>query len=62
MTNRQRAMLAKLRRLEINVDRALDKLAESIAKNQGLMKEDVKRTLKQMQEDIERRHSQRHLH
>jgi spore coat protein CotH len=52
----------KLRRLEIEADRALDRLAELIAENQGLSKDEVKRNIKQMREDIERRHSQRHLH
>jgi hypothetical protein len=59
MNRQQRARLAKL---AIIVDRALDELAEHIAEKQGLVKAEVKENIKQMSEDIERRHRQRHLH
>jgi hypothetical protein len=59
MNRQQRARLAKL---AITVDRALDELAEYIADSKGLVKAEVKANIKQMSEDIERRHRQRHLH
>jgi thioredoxin-like negative regulator of GroEL len=58
----QRSLLAKHRRAKINVERAFDRLAEHVAETQGLVKEDVKRNLKQMHEDIKRRFSQPYLH
>jgi hypothetical protein len=54
MTNRQQR--ARLAKLEINFDRAIDRLAEHIAATRGLVKAEVKATIKQMSEDIERRH------